>query len=287
MWSELTKVRLTNLNKLMFPILQITKFNVVEYYIRIGPEMLVFLSGRALVTNRFPDGVDKEGFYEKDAPKSTPSWVKTVKRFSETAGREINYLVCNKIDTLIWLANLAAIEIHIKLSRIESEEVPDLVLFDIDPEPPAGFPEAAEVSLLLKEKLDHLGLRSYVKTSGKKGLHIVIPVITKYNYKQTREFVHEFGRYMSRESELTVSEFSQSRKAGTVFIDYPQNSSGKTMICPYSLRAEKGATVSAPVEWRELEEEIKPEDLNIFTVLERTSSPWEDIWDNRQKLEVK
>ena len=283
---ELTKVSFTNLDKVLYQDLNLKKSQVIEYYIRIAPLMLGFLKNRAIVLNRYPDGIGKEGFYEKDSPSGTPSWVETFKRYSETAQRDINYIICNDLDTLIWMANLAALEINITLSTKDSFDTPDLVLFDIDPEPPLTFDNVMDVALLLKEKLDELNFISFVKTSGKKGLHVVLPVVGSYNFKQTREFVHQFGKFLSRESDIIVSEFSKSRDLGTVFIDYLQNNRGKTMIAPYSLRAEPGAPVSTPLEWKELKKGLRPQEFNILTVLQRKTSPWEGLMENKQKLEV-
>ncbi len=286
MMHELTKVSFTNLDKVLYPDLNLKKSHVIEYYIRIAPTMLGFLKNRAIVLNRYPDGIQEEGFYEKDSPSGAPFWVKTFKRYSQTAQREINYVICNDLDTLIWMANLAALEINITLSTTESFDTPDLVLFDIDPEPPLTFDDVMDVALLLKEKLDGLNFKSFVKTSGKKGLHVVLPVAGSYNFRQTREFVHQFGKFLARESDLIVSEFSKSRDSGTVFIDYLQNNRGKTMIAPYSLRAELGAPVSTPLEWKELKKGLRPQEFNIFTVIKRKTSPWEGLLESKQKLEV-
>ncbi len=285
--DELTKVSFTNLEKILYPGLGIKKSQVIEYYIRIAPRMLRFLNNRPIVMNRYPDGVDKEGFYEKDRPMGIPDWVETFKKYSETAERDINYVICNDLDTLIWMANLASIEINITLSTIDDYDTPDIVLFDIDPEPPCSFDDVINVALLLKEKLDELTFRSFVKTSGKKGLHIVLPVIKSYNFRQTREFVHQFGKFLSRESDLVVSEFRNSQDPGTIYIDYMQNIRGKTMIAPYSLRAQAKATVSTPLEWKELKKGLRPEEFNIFTVLEGKNDPWEGLLENKQALEVK
>jgi bifunctional non-homologous end joining protein LigD len=284
--EKLTKVKFTNLDKVLFPKPKIRKAQVIEYYIKIAPKMLSFLADRPVVTTRYPDGITTEGFYMKDAPKGTPSWVETFRRYSETAKRNVDYVVCSSLDTLLWLANLAALEIHIPLSRVDAYEKPDLVLFDIDPEPPADFDDAIEVAQLLKEKLDSLSLVYFVKTSGKKGLHIVVPVVRSYSYKQTREFVHQIGKHLASENELVVSEFPRSRDPGTVYLDYLQNSKGRTMICPYSTRAEEEATVSTPLEWRELKKGLKPQKFNISSVLEREVNPWEDLWKHKQKLEI-
>jgi bifunctional non-homologous end joining protein LigD len=250
--ERLTRAEFTNLGKVLYPDAGVTKAKVIEHYIRAAQRMLEYLRGRTIVVTRFPDGIDKEGFYGKDAPMGTPEWVTTYRRYSETADRKLNYVVCNDLDTFLWLANLASLEMHITLSRVEHYEIPDMVLFDVDPEPPSGFAEAVDVALTLKEELDALGYKAYVKTTGKKGLHVVIPVVAEYSYHHTRAIVHELGRHLARKIETVVSEKSQSQKPGTVYIDYLQNSAGRTMVCPYSLRAEPGATVSTPVEWREL-----------------------------------
>jgi bifunctional non-homologous end joining protein LigD len=285
--EKLTKVDFTNLDKILFPKLGITKAQVVEYYIRAAPKMLELLADRPIVLTRFPNGIDEKGFYEKDAPQGTPPWVKTVKIYSETAKHNVEYVLVNDLDTLIWLANLAAIEIHMPLSRVDAREKPGFVLFDIDPEPPATFQDAISVALSLKEKLDQLGLQSYVKTSGKKGLHIVIPIQRDYTYLVTREFAHVIGQHLAKETEIVVSEFSETKKPNKVFMDYTQNSHGKTMVIPYGLRATPQATVSTPLEWTEVKKGLKPEEFNLFSVVEHKKDPWKGILQNTQKLEVK
>jgi bifunctional non-homologous end joining protein LigD len=282
--DKLTKVRFTNLDKILYPAAGIKKAQIIEYYIKIAPLMLKFLADRPLVTTRFPDGVAQKGFYEKDAPKGTPSWVETFRRYSETAKRNLDYIVCNNLDTLLWLANLAALEIHIPLSKTGSYENPDIMLFDIDPEPPADINDAIEVAKLLKEILDKLSLKSYPKTSGKKGLHIVVPIVPEYTYEETRAFVHQIGKHLKKEHELVVSEFSRSQEPGKVYIDYSQNSVGKTMVCPYSLRATQNASVSIPLGWDKLQKGLKPQSFNIFSVVKIETNPWEDFWEQKQKL---
>jgi bifunctional non-homologous end joining protein LigD len=286
MSEKLTKVEFTNLNKTLYPKPNITKAQVIEYYIKIAPKMLGYLAKRPLVLTRFPDGIDHEGFYEKDAPRGTPSWVKTVKIYSETVKRDVNYVLCNDLDTLIWIANLAAIEIHTPLSKADSRETPDFAFFDVDPEPPATFQDATTVALLLKEKFDTLGLESYVKTSGKKGLHLLIPIVPEYAFRETRRFVHKIGQQLAKEHDLVVSELSETKKPGKVLVDYLQNSHGRTMVSPYSLRATPEATVSTPLEWGEVEKGIKPTELNIFSVVKREKDPWKKIFENKQELKV-
>jgi len=287
MSERLTKVEFTNLDKILYPQLKITKAQVIQYYIKIAPKMLSLLDKRPLMITRFPDGIDNEGFYEKDAPLGTPPWVSTFKTYSDSAQRELSYVVCRDLDTLMWLANLAALEIHMTLSRTDSFENPDLVLFDVDPEPPATCDNVVDTAILLKERLDDLSLKSFIKTSGLKGLHVVIPIVEGYTFQQTRNFVHQIARRLTKDSEILVSEYSESKKSGTVFIDYRQNSHGRTMICPYSLRATQKATVSTPLKWDDIKKRLKPEELTLFTITNIETNPWEDLFENRQRLEVK
>ena len=282
--ERLTKARFTNLNKIIYPDLKISKSKIIEYYIKIAPKILNYLEDRLLVTTRYPDGINKEGFYEKNAPKGTPSWVETYRRYSKTTKRNLDYIICNNLDTLLWLANLAALELHIPLAKKNSYEKPDLILFDIDPEPPADINNAIEIAKLLKEFLDDLSLVSFIKTSGKKGFHILVPIIPENSYKITREFVHQIGKKLVKENKFIISEFSRSQEPGTVYLDYVQNSLGKTMICPYSLRATKFASVSTPLDWNDLQKGLKPEKFNIFSVVETKSNPWHGFWDQKQKL---
>jgi bifunctional non-homologous end joining protein LigD len=286
MSGRLTKVEFTNLEKVLYPELKVTKAQVIEHYIRVAPKILRVLFNRPLTLTRFPDGVDRGGFYEKDVPPGAPPWVETFKRYSESAQRELSYIVCNQLDTLIWMANLASLEIHMCLSTTDSFENPDLVLVDIDPEPPLDFSDVVDVAILVKENLDALGLRSYVKTSGKKGLHVVVPIVHGYSFLEAREFVQQIGRLVARESELVVTEFRKSRDPGTVFIDYLQNSHGRTMVCPYSLRATPNATVSTPLDWSEVDQRLKPEQFNVFTAAKIVKDPWKDLLEHHQKLEM-
>jgi bifunctional non-homologous end joining protein LigD len=286
MTERLTKVEFSNLDKILYPELKITKSQVIEYYIKVAPKMLNLLTGRPIVMTRFPNGIDKEGFYEKDAPQGTPAWVKTFKRYSETAEREINYVLCNDLDTLLWLANLASLEIHMTLSKADSFENPDLVVFDLDPKPPADYDDVVEVALLIKEKLDGLSLTSYVKTSGKKGLHIIMPIVNGYTFQQAREFVQKIAAHVGKQTEKVVAQRSKSDMPGKVHLDYVQNSHGRTMICPYSTRATPQATVSTPLEWNDVKKGLNPEEFNLLSVVKVSKSPWEGLLENRQKLEA-
>ena len=273
--EKLTRVQFTNLEKVLYPKVGVRKLDVVKYYIRVAPRMLPYLEGRALVVTRYPDGVETEGFYGKDAPQGTPDWVKLHHTFSEAAGRELDYIVCDDLDTLIWLANLAALELHIPLARIDKPDNPDIFLFDLDPQPPAGIAEAGKVAKLIREKLKTRGLTAWVKTSGKRGLHVIAPTDRKETFDETRAYAHQVGIELAKETGVVSSEKAQKRP-GTVYIDYPQNGHGRTMACPYSLRATPTATVSSPITWKELDG-LDPIKLKINNVPDRTDA-WKEFW---------
>ena len=284
--KDLTKVELKNLDKVFYPKTKVTKGQVVEYYIRMAPKILPIISDRPLVLTRYPDGIEGEtmSFFEKNAPEGTPDWVKTKAINSPTSKRDVNYIVCNDLDTLIWLANLAALEIHMPFSKIDSLDKPDLLFFDVDPEPPATLGDAAEVALLLRDKLRDLGLTPFVKTSGKKGLHVIIPIEPEHTFEKARAFVHEIGVTLAKESEIVVSEFKDTKKPGKVFADYLQNSPLRTMVIPFSLRPTPDATVSTPLDWSEVKKGLNPVDYTISTVVKQTGNPWKDIFEKKCKL---
>ena len=271
-------MRFTNLDKVLYPELELTKADIVQYFIKIAPRILPILKDRALVRTRYPDGIHGENFYEKDAPKGKPDWVQTFSKYSKSVDKDTEYIVCNDLDTLLWLANLAALELHVPLSRIGKVNEPDLVLFDLDPEPPAGLTEVIQTAFILKEHLEDLGLKPFVKSSGKKGVHVIVPVKPGYSFKDTSNFVHAVGIILSKSSDHIVSERSQTSDPGTVLIDYPQNSERGTMIAPYSLRPLREATVSTPLEWSQLLS-MRKFDYNIFNVPESRNNPWKNLWD--------
>ncbi len=286
--KQLTKVKFKNLDKCFYPQAGVTKAQVIEYYITQAPKILPVIKDRPLVLTRYPEGIegDKTSFFEKNAPEGTPDWVKTQPLYSPTSKRDVHYIVCNDLDTLIWLANMAALEIHMPFATTHDLDQPDLLFFDIDPEPPATLSDAAEASLLLKDKLNSMGLTPFIKTSGKKGLHVVIPIEPNYAFEETRAFVHSVGVEIAKESDLVVSEFKDTKKPGKVFVDYLQNSPMRTMVIPYSLRPTPEATVSAPLEWAEVKKGINPSDYTIFSVVKRTGNPWKSLFDKRCKLEI-
>ena len=286
--AQLTKVDLKNLDKIFYPEAKVNKGQIIEHYVRMAPKMLPIVKDRPLVLTRYPDGIEGEkmGFFEKNAPMGTPDWVKIKTIYSPASKRDVNYVICNDLDTLIWLANLATLEIHMPFSTIDSLDMPDFLFFDVDPEPPATTSDAAEVSLLLKDKLTDFGFTPFIKTSGKKGLHVVIPIVPDLTFDKTRFFVHQIGIELAKENEIVVSEFKDTKKPGKVFADYLQNSPMRTMVVPYSLRPTPEATVSTPLEWSEVKKGINASDFNIFNVDKRKEDPWKNIFEKKCKLEI-
>jgi bifunctional non-homologous end joining protein LigD len=287
--DQLTKVKLKNLNKCFYPDAGVTKAQVIEYYITMAPKILPIIKDRPLVLTRYPDGVKdaklgQTSFFEKNAPEGTPEWVKRYTIYSPTSKRDVHYIVCNDLDTLIWLANLAALEIHMPFSTIHDIDKPDLLFFDVDPEPPATLSDAAGVALELKDKLCDMGLTPYIKTSGKKGLHVVIPIEPEYSFEQTRAFVHKIGIELAKADDIVVSEFKDTKKPGKIFADYLQNSPMRTMVIPYSLRPTPQATVSTPLEWSEVKSGIHSSEYTLLSVTKRTANPWQGIYGHWAKL---
>src|SRR5580704_14577105 len=255
------KLKLTNLDKVLYPAAGFTKGQVVDFYVRIAPVLVPHLAGRALTMKRYPEGVDHEYFFEKNAPMHRPEWVKTAPVWSESNLRTINFLLANDLPTLVWIANLASIELHPSLSRATDITLPTMIVFDLDPGPPANIVQCAQVGLWVHEIFDHFGLKSFPKTSGSKGLQIYIPLNTKTSYEQTKSFAHAIARLLEQEHpELVVSDMKKAVRTNKVFVDWSQNDEHKTTISVYSLRAREHPTVSTPVTWDEVEQALKKKD---------------------------
>jgi len=215
---------------------------------------------------RYPEGVDHEYFFEKNAPMHRPDWVKTVPVWSESNRRTVNYVLANDLPTLVWIANLASIELHPSLSLAADIATPTMIVFDLDPGPPANIVQCAQVGLWVRDIFDHFGLQSFPKTSGSKGLQIYVPLNTKTSYEQTKSFARAIARLLEQEHpELVVSDMKKVVRTNKVFVDWSQNDEHKTTISVYSLRAREQPTVSTPVSWEEVEEALKKKDVERLT----------------------
>jgi bifunctional non-homologous end joining protein LigD len=258
-------LKLSNLDKVLYPETGFNKQQIIDYYVRIAPALIPHLRGRALTRKRYPNGVDEEFFYEKNAPMHRPDWVKTAPIWSGRNRRTIHYILADDLATLVWLANLAAIELHPSLALAKDIECPTMMVFDLDPGPPANIVQCCQVGLWLREIFEHFGLQSFPKTSGSKGLQIYVPLNTKTNYDATKTFAHALAQLLEHDHRgEVVSDMSKSVRAGKVFVDWSQNDEHKTTVSVYSLRARERPTVSTPVSWDEVGRALKKKDAGLL-----------------------
>ena len=248
-------LELSNLDKLMYPAAGFTKGEVIDYYTRIAPVLLPHLADRAVTRVRFPNGVDGAHFFEKNKPGGTPSWVRlaTLPVPGSTMSREtIDFVVVDQLATLVWLANLAALELHTPQWRIDAD--PDLLVVDLDPGAPAGLRECCAVAVLMRDRLADDGVAAYPKTSGKKGMQLCCPI----SGRQSAEVVSGYAKAVAEELASMVpgsitAKMAKAVRPGKIFIDWSQNAAAKTTVTPYSLRAQEQPTASTPLTWDEVE----------------------------------
>ena len=258
-------LKLSNLDKVLYPAAGFTKGQVIDYYTRIAPVLLPHLKDRPLTMKRYPEGVSGMHFYEKNCPTHRPEWVQTAKVWSYGNNRWMDYCLVQDLPTLVWAANLADIELHTSLSLGTKIEQPTMLVFDLDPGPPADIVQCCQVALRLKELFDNLKLQAFAKTSGSKGLQIYVPLNTSITYESTKPFAHELARAFERKHpDHVVSDMKKVLRTGKVFIDWSQNDQYKTTICVYSLRAKDQPTVSTPVTWNEVEQCLRKKDPTLL-----------------------
>ena len=265
------QLALTNLEKVLYPAVGFTKAQVIDYYTRVAPVLLPHLAGRALTRKRYPDGVDGQVFFEKNAPRGTPAWVRTVRLPTpgSSKGREtIDFTVVEDLPSLVWTANLASLELHTHMWRVEASGVarpPDLVVFDLDPGPPATIVECCQVALMLRPVLQADGLEPLAKTSGSKGMQLYARADGFSSAEQTSAYAKALAqRFEASSPDLVVHRMTKALRPGKVLVDWSQNSAAKTTVTPYSLRARERPTVSTPLDWAEVEACCSPADL-VFT----------------------
>jgi bifunctional non-homologous end joining protein LigD len=229
-----------------------TKGQVIDYYTRIAPYVLPHLQGRALTMKRYPNGVEGGHFYEKQRPSHAPEWVRS--KPIEAGDRIIDFILCDDLPTLSWLANMADLELHPSLALARAPDRPTVLAFDLDPGPPAAIEQCCMVALLVRETLGQLGLECFAKTSGSKGMQVYVPLNTKVGYDSTKPFAQGVARLLERrDGKLITSVMKKSERTGKVFIDWSQNDRHKTTVGVYSLRARERPTVSTPLRWEEVE----------------------------------
>ncbi|MGE5595045.1 MAG: non-homologous end-joining DNA ligase, partial [Hyphomicrobiales bacterium] len=260
------KLTLSNLEKEMYAGTGFAKAQVVEYYTRIAPVLLPHLHDKPMTMKRYPDGAQGMYFYEKQAPSHRPDWVQTGPVQTSVDGDIVNFVLVNDLPTLVWMANLAALELHPLLARWDNVHCPASVVFDLDPGPPANIIDCAEVALWLRDTFDALGLQVFPKTSGSKGMQLYVPLNTPVTYDQTKPFAHAIAMLLERQHKGRVlSNMNKALRGGKVFIDWSQNDDHKSTVSVYSLRARERPTVSTPVTWDEVERALHEEDASLLT----------------------
>lgn len=259
------RLKLSNLQKVLYPEAGFTKAQLIDYYVRIAPVLLPHLHGRPLTMKRYPEGVNGEFFYEKNCPKHRPDWVQTAEIWSAGNNRWMNYCMVQDLATLVWAANLADIELHTSLSMASEMLRPTMIVFDLDPGAPANIVQCCQVGLWVRGIFEHFGLQAFPKTSGSKGLQVYVPLNTPATYDHTKSFAHELARVLERaHPDLVVSDMKKALRVNKIFVDWSQNDDYKTTICVYSLRAKDKPTVSTPVTWEEVENCFEKKDASLL-----------------------
>ena len=285
-------LRLTNLDKVFWPATGITKGDLLAYYEAVAPVLVPHLRKRPFTMRRYPDGVNGKVFFQKDAPQHMPEWIPTfttqvTTRQTPRETRTIRMPVVNDALALLWMVNMGCIDMNAWYSRVDRADRPDFVLFDLDPSAGVGFRETVEVALLVKQALDELGLRSYAKTSGSDGIHVLVPVERRYSYSETRDLAAVVADAIARSNPgLATTEWKKSHRRG-VLIDANQNGLGRTIASAYSVRPGPGAPVSTPLLWQEVNEKLDPLVFTMDVVLERVrrlGDLYRPVLDEPQRL---
>jgi bifunctional non-homologous end joining protein LigD len=252
------RLKLSNLDKVLFPKSGFTKGQVIDYYARVAPTVLPHLKDRALTLKRYPEGVGREFFYEKRCPSFRPSWFKTASVWSRRNQETIRYCLVNDLPSLVWIANIADLELHTSLARHQKPGQPTVMVFDLDPGPPADIINCAQVALWLREMLEKKGLQAFPKTTGSKGLQVYVPLNTPVSFDLTKAAARRVAEIMAdQHPDQVLFRMEKIKRKGKVFVDWSQNDRHKTTVCVYSLRAKDSPTVSTPVKWKEIEDALR------------------------------
>ena len=279
-------VTVTRPDKIWWPEEGITKLDVVRFYADIAPHLLPWMASRPLAAERCPDGMRGDCFFQKNFSDGVPADVRTEPIAAKTAGRIVHYVVGGSRKTMLTLVNLGCIAMHVMNCRMGSLQRPDWLAFDLDPGS-GRFADAARAALLLREMLDDLGLRSYPKTSGARGLHVLVPLRCDATQDTVRAFAMDIGHMLAeRAPALITVEMSKRKRRGRVFADALRNAFGQTIVAPYCLRRRPKAPVSTPLDWDEVDPRLDPARYNIRSIEKRLAraDPWMDFWTQRQPL---
>lgn len=280
-------LEVSNIDKVFFPQDGITKGDLIDYYQNIGNVMVPYLKDRPLSMHRFPDGIEKEGFFQQEIGDYYPDWMERVTLKKE--GGSITHVLCQNTATLVYLANQACITPHIWLSRKDRLEYPDQIIFDLDP-PGNDFAPVREAALLLRTFLKDLGLATFVKTTGSRGLHVLVPLDRSADFSAVHNFAHNAVNVLAQhESAKLTGEQRKEKRDGRIFLDYMRNSYGQTAVAPYAVRAKPGAPVATPLYWDELSDrKLQSQSYTIKNVSQRlaeTGDPWNGLWRKPHSLD--
>jgi bifunctional non-homologous end joining protein LigD len=257
----------THVDRVYWPGKRYTKGDLLQYYESVARYLLPHLKDRPVVLKRFPQGIGKPSFFQKNVQGRLPRFVKRAVIPAKSVAKDVHYVVCNNLETLLYLGNMGTIELHPWGSRIARRGFPDFMVFDLDPGTRTTFDMVVDAAHRTKSLLDELGLPSYPKTSGKRGIHIYVPLGARYSYDHVRKFARGVAdKLMMQHPRLLTSKRGEERRVGRVFVDYLRNSIGQTTIAPYSPRASELATVSTPLQWKELRRGLHPEEFTIRTI---------------------
>jgi bifunctional non-homologous end joining protein LigD len=289
------ELKLTNLDKVLYPKTGFSKGEMVDYYAKVADAMVPHLRGRAVTLRRFPEGVEDldSAFFEKRCPKHRPKWVKTAKVVAGPRSGTIEFCVCDCRPTLVWMAQLAAIELHPSLSLGRAPKKPTVLVFDLDPGPPANIVDCCHVALRLREMFAHFGLQIFPKTSGSKGMQVYVPLNTQVTYDTTKPFAKAIAQLLEKQTpDQVVSKMKKVEREGKVFVDWSQNHQSKTTIAVYSLRARERPTASTPITWDEVEQAAQNDDADslvfeagdVLQRIERHGDLFAPVLELEQKL---
>ncbi len=264
---------LTNPQKVFWPQEHITKKDLYQYYEAIYPTLIPYMKNRPQSLHRNPNGIIDQGFFQKNAGENAPDWVKTVSLHSDSAEKDIAYIICNRLRTLLYLVNLGCIEFNPWNSTLKNLDQPDYMVIDIDPSEDNSFDQVVDTALMVKKVLDEAGASAWCKTSGATGLHVYVPFKAKFNYARIRDFAHLVATTVQqRLPDTTTLERSLAHRGkAMIYLDYLQNKRGQTLAAPYSVRPRPGATVSTPLEWKEVKHGLDPKAFTIHNTLERVA----------------
>jgi bifunctional non-homologous end joining protein LigD len=286
------EVKFSNLQKTFFPREGITKGDLLEYYRAVAPVLIPHLRERPFTMIRYPDGIEEEHFFQKDAPKHVPDWIDTYRalvstRESPRRKKWVNFALVNDELALLWMVNMGCVDMNAWYSRVDKPDRPDFVLFDLDPSPGVGVAETVQVALLVKQALDAFGLAGFPKTSSAEGMHVLVPIERRYTFDDTRQFAEIVARAIARTNRgLATTEWTKSKRRG-VLIDANQNGEGKTIASVYSVRPRPGAPVSTPLRWDEVNEDLDPTSFTMEVVRERIrrhGDLFEGVLSTKQRL---